>query len=140
MANRVPTTPTGQEFDEKCFEVAFNYVNICSGSKTEAYRRYLMEHGENVPEHVSKCAYEFFKHKKVQEYIEQFRAENRAKYPQLREDNIAILKAISVDLLSSNRDKVAAVKELNAMCGFNTQKVEVSAQKELVIEIEESEE
>ena len=56
MANKVATTPTGKEFDEKCFEVAFNYVNICSGSKTEAYRRYLMEHGETEPKYVNRCA------------------------------------------------------------------------------------
>lgn len=137
MANRISTTPQGEEFEQKCFEVAFNFVNICAGSKTEAYRRYLMEHSENVPEYLNRCAYEFFKHKKVQEYIEKFRAENREKYSQLREENIAILKAISVDMLSSNKDKVAAVKVLNEMCGFNTQKVELTTQKELVIQIEE---
>ena len=95
MADRIRPNPVGKEFDNKCFEVAFNYVNICAGSKTESYRRYLLEHSEDVPECLNKCAYEFFKHKKVQEYIEKFRAENRAKYEGLRDDNIAMLRAIS---------------------------------------------
>ena len=90
-----------------------------------------------MPASLNKCAYEFFKHKKVQEYIEQFRAENRARYEQMRDDNIAMLKSISVDMLSSNRDKISAIKELNQMMGFNTQKIEISKVKEVVVEIED---
>lgn len=137
MADTIRPNPRGIEFDNKCFEVAFNYVNICSGSKVESYRRYLMEHGEDTPKYLNRCAYEFFRHKEVQEYIEKFRAENRAKYEDLRDENIAMLKSISVDILSSNKDKIAAIKELNAMCGFNTQKIEVSKVKEVVVEIED---
>lgn len=137
MADRIRQTPQGEEFDKKCFEIAFNFVNLCAGSKAESYRRYLMEHSENVPASLNKCAYEFFKHKKVQEYIEQFRAENRARYEQMRDDNIAMLKSISVDMLSSNRDKISAIKELNQMMGFNTQKIEISKVKEVVVEIED---
>lgn len=65
MANKVATTPLGAEFEEKCYEIAFYYVNVCAGSKTEAYRRYIMEHGENEPKFLNRCAYEFFKHDKV---------------------------------------------------------------------------
>lgn len=43
--------------------------------------------------------------------------------------------SISVDMLSSNRDKIAAIKELNAMCGFNVQKVQLSS-NDLVVEID----
>ena len=137
----ISTTPKGTELDNKCFEVAFNYVNICAGSKTEAYRKYIQEHGEEEPKYLGRCAYEFFKHKKVQHYIDQLKAENREKYEGLRDENIAILKAISVSNKAKESDKIAAVKELNNMCGFNAaNKIQLSQEKELVIEIDTKEE
>ena len=123
------------EFKAKCYEVAYNYVNICAGNKTESLRKYYLDHGLNMPKYPITSAHEFFKHSEVQAYVDQFRAENRKRLINQREDNIAMLLEIATSLGANNRDKVAAIKELNSMCGFNIQNINVDTNT-ITIELE----
>ncbi len=60
-------TPKGKELDNKCYEVAYNYVNLCCGNKKQALIRYLLDHPEEeMPKYPTQAAYIFFeRHPKV---------------------------------------------------------------------------
>jgi hypothetical protein len=60
-------TPKGKELDNKCFEVAYNYVNLTCGNKKQALVRYLLDHPEEeMPKYANQVAYKFFEnHPKV---------------------------------------------------------------------------
>ena len=135
MATKTNGGVNKDEFKAKCYEVAYNYVNICAGNKTESLRKYYLDHGLNMPKYIITSAFEFFKHKQVQIYVDQFREENRKKLVNQREDNIAMLLEIATGLTANNRDKVAAIKELNSMCGFNIQNINVESNT-ITIELE----
>lgn len=113
--------PKGKALDNKIWEIAYNYVNLTAGNKKQAMVRYILEHPEEeMPKYVNQTAYKFFEHNpKIWEYIAQFRAENQAENDRIRDENIAMLKQIAADPFASNRDRVAAMKELNQMCGLN---------------------
>lgn len=124
------------EFKNKCYEVAYNYVNICAGNKTESLRKYYLDHGLNMPKYVITSAFEFFKHGLVKQYVEQFRQENRKKLVNQRENNIAMLLEIASGLKVTNKDKIAAIKELNSMCGYNIQNINIDTNT-ITIEFED---
>lgn len=125
------------EFKAKCYEVAYNYVNICAGNKSESLKKYYLDHGEVMPKYLRSTSHEFFKHALVKQYVEQFREENRKQLVHAREENIAMLKDIASSIDSNSKDKVAAIKELNSMCGYNQHNVNVDAKTKIIIDIEE---
>lgn len=77
---------------------------------------------------------------KVSERIESLKAEIAAKTVEKelwsRVDSIAVLKDIATDQEARGNEKVSAVKELNAMHGFSTSKVELSGSIELQAEFQ----
>lgn len=77
---------------------------------------------------------------KVKSRIEALKAEIAAKTVDKelwsRVDSIAVLKEIATDQEARGNEKVSAVKELNAMHGFSTSKVELSGSIELQAEFQ----
>lgn len=77
---------------------------------------------------------------KVKSRIEALKAEIAAKTVEKelwsRVDSIAVLKEIATDQEARGNEKVSAVKELNAMHGFSTSKVELSGSIELQAEFQ----
>lgn len=104
---------------QKEWEVAFNFVNIAAGNKTEAYLLYYKEHGLEMPLYPAPQASKFFNRARVKELVEQFRAENRSAYGNIRDENIAMLKDIASRPSNKKTDRIAAMKELNSMLGLN---------------------
>lgn len=72
--------------------------------------------------------------------IESLKAEIAAKTVEKelwsRVDSIAVLKEIATDQEARGNEKVSAVKELNAMHGFSTSKVELTGDLEIRAELE----
>ncbi len=77
---------------------------------------------------------------KVKTRIESLKAEIAAKTVEKelwsRVDSITVLKEIATDQEARGNEKVSAVKELNAMHGFSTSKVELSGSIELQAEFQ----
>ena len=121
--------------NEKKWEVAWYFVNKWAGNKSQSYAEYYRNHEKPIPKGLNMSAYRFFKDEEVQNLIEQFRKENREKYSELRDDNIALLRDISTDDSAKKSDRVAAIKELNHIMGYGTQNVNVNGQIDNEIEI-----
>ena len=123
---------------QKEWEVAFNFVNVTAGNKTEAYLKYYRDHNIPLPEYPAPQANKFFKRAKTQKLVEQFREENRAAFGYIRDENIAMLRDIASTEANRKPDRIAAMKELNSMCGFNQQNINVDS-KTITIAFEEDE-
>ena len=55
------STPKGKVLENKCFEVAYNFVNLTGGNKKQALMRYLLDHpDEEMPKFLNQAAYKFF--------------------------------------------------------------------------------
>lgn len=127
---------TKEEFNNKCFEIAYNYVNITAGNKTEAFRKYCIDNNKEIPSSNAKSAYAFFENQLVKDYIKKFREENHKLLQSQRADNIAMLLSIATNLKTKDRDKISAIKELNTMCGYNIHNINVEPNT-ITIEFEE---
>lgn len=124
--------PTAKEWARA---LAYNYVNACGSNQIQAYMKTKEEFGMPVSHaEANSMAYKQFKKSAVIKYIQEFRDENFKKLEQMREDNIAMLMDIAQSS-KSPKDRIAAIKELNLMCGFNQQNIKVDSDKlEIVIE------
>ena len=121
---------------QKEWEVAFNFVNVAAGNKTEAYLKYYRDHKITLPQYAAAQAHKFFKRKRVLELVEQFRAENREAFTEIRDNNVAILKDIATTTTNKKSDRIAAIKELNLMFGYNQHNVNVADQV-ITVELED---
>ena len=121
---------------QKEWEVAFNFVNVAAGNKTEAYLKYYRDHNITLPQYAAPQAHKFFKRKRVLELVEQFRAENREAFTEIRDNNVAILKDIATTTTNKKSDRIAAIKELNLMFGYNQHNVNVADQV-ITVELED---
>lgn len=121
---------------QKEWEVAFNFVNVAAGNKTEAYLKYYRDHSIKLPEYPPQQASKFFKRERVLELVEQFRAENREAFTEIRDNNVAILKDIATTTTNKKSDRIAAIKELNLMFGYNQHNVNVADQT-ITVELED---
>lgn len=92
---------------------------------------------EYNPATIRHTAYHRFKKEDVRAHIQQFKMDNRERLAELRDENVALLKDISTNPKLSNKDRIAAIKELNSMCGYNQSNLNVSATADIVIEIED---
>lgn len=94
----------------------------------------LEAHGEKPKTRY--VAHEFHKRhaEKVDEYIAQFRAENRKEYPQIRDNNIAILTEIAAEG-SRNSDRISAIKELDSIMGYNSTNINMNGRMDSEIEV-----
>lgn len=110
---------------QKEWEVAYNYVNIAAGNKTEAYLKYYRDHGIKEPLYPAPQATKFFNRERVKNLVEEFRAENRANYGFIRDENIAMLRDIASKVSNKKTDRIAAMKELNSMLGINQTNINV---------------
>ena len=122
--------------EQKEWEVAFNFVNVAAGNKTQAYLKYYIDHNIPTPEYPPQQANKFFKSKRVLELVEQFRAENREAFTEIRDNNVAILKDIATTTTNKKSDRIAAIKELNLMFGYNQHNVNVADQV-ITVELED---
>lgn len=113
---------------QKEWEVAWNFVNVAAGNKKEAYVQFYREHDIPIPKYANSQADKFFKRERVKELVEQFRAENREAFSHIRDENMAILKDIATTTTNKKSDRIAAIKEINLMCGFNQQNINVADQ------------
>lgn len=114
--------------ENRDWELANLYVNLTPGNKTEAYRVFCATHNNKVkPEFINRYAHQAFKKPSVQKYVEQLRAENRALYADMRDNNIANLASMATDLDTKKSDRIAAIKELNSMFGYNQQNINMDA-------------
>lgn len=111
--------------EQKKYEVAFNFVNITAGNKTEAYLKYYDDHDIDKPLYPVQQAFKFFNSPDVIKLVEQFRAENRAHYGEIRDENIAMLRDIASRPANRKTDRIAAMKELNSMLGLNQTNINV---------------
>jgi len=129
MPQRKPFTKEQKEY--LIYEFAWHMVNTSAGQKAASYRK-----AANDPSLSPSAGYIFYNtHKEeIDKLIEEFRAENRKNYPQIRDNNIAILTEIATGG-TRNQDRINAVKELNNMCGYNTQNINVNGKVDSEIEI-----
>jgi hypothetical protein len=90
----------------------------------------------NDPSLSPSAGFSFYRsHKEeIDPLIERFRAENRKEYPQIRDNNIAILTEIATEG-TRNADRVSAIKELNSMFGYNAQNINVNGRMDSEIEV-----
>lgn len=92
---------------------------VASGlSQAEAYRRANPRSLQWKPETVLKRASEMVREGNVPGRIAELRRQTAAAIQWTREDSLRVLSEIAQGE-AANRDKVAAVKELNTMGGFN---------------------
>lgn len=123
--------------DEKCWELANLYVNQTGYNASEAYRRYAAAHGLDATDGARSNACRYFKaNPKIQKYIEEIKAENRAKYGEMRDINIARLNDIADDETTRKSDRISAIKELNNMFGYNSHNINVDANQQIEVIIE----
>ena len=121
--------------DEKKWEMAWYYVNKWAGNKTQAYQEYYRAHDLPIPSSCHCSAYRFFKDERVKAIVEQLRKENRERYSEMRDNNVAILKDISTDAEASRSERISAIKELNHMMGYGTENINVNGKVDSDIEI-----
>lgn len=119
------------------WELANFYVNETAGNKTQAYKLWCQAH--NIDYGDSTChtaAFRQFEKPEIRAYIETLKEENRKKYAEMRDNNISNLYSIATNLDNKTADRIAAVKELNSMFGYNQHNfnVDANASIELVIE------
>lgn len=125
------------EYENKAMELAHYYVNETPGNKTASLRKYKQAHGEKINEaSIVTLAYQAFKNPDVQFHIASLREENRKRYAEIRDKNIANLCEIAFSDKTSNKDRIAATKELNSMFGYNSQNINMSGNQTLEIVIE----
>lgn len=125
------------EYKNKAWELAHYYVNETPGNKTASLRKYKQAHGEEIDEaYIRIHAYNAFKNPEVEHYIALLREENRKRYAEIRDKNIANLCEIAFNDKTSNKDRIAATKELNSMFGYNSQNINMSGNQTLEIVIE----
>ncbi len=124
------TGNSADAINELIWNYAWHYVNTCGGNKNAAFNKAKGDVKD------SSRAYEFWrKHKtELEELVAKFRAENREKFSHIRDNNIAILSDIAATS-TRNSDRVSAIKELNSMCGFNAQNVNVNGKVDGEIEV-----
>lgn len=126
-------------FDNRAEKLAWYYVNQTNGNKREAYRLYMKsanpewEPRENETD--AKNAYNLFRYKDVQKYIEQFYEENRKLYANQRDKNIQALNQILEDPTVPRKDRISAIKELNNMFGYNSSTINVNGKANIEVEI-----
>lgn len=123
--------------DEDCWELAHIYVNEAPGNQRAAYRLFLDRRNIVQAESSMANAWKVYHKPKVMEYVEELRAENREKYAEIRDNNIATLNEIATNPASKNQERVQAVKELNTMFGYNQANVNVNANQSIELVIEE---
>ena len=131
-------TNSREELDNKEFEIAYNYVNRNAGNKTQAYLSYYRDRNLAPPKNARANAYEFFRRDGVQQLIKKFQEENRKRLAYLRDENIAMLRDIASNEATSKKDRIAAMKELNSMGGFNQQNISVDSDIDITITLEDS--
>lgn len=119
-----------EERERIAYDFAWHWVNTCAGNKTAAYSKAC---GEKKSNNAAQCFYRANR-EKIDKHVEKFRAENRAEYPHMRDNNIALLSEIAVNG-DRNSDRIAAIKELNSMCGFNTTNVNLNGKVDSDIEV-----
>ena len=98
--------------------------------------RMLESHNPEAEPRDKSASYQFHeKHREeIERLIAQFREENRAKYPHMRDSNIAILTDIAVNG-NRNADRISAIKELNSIFGYNTQNLNINGKLDSEIEV-----
>lgn len=110
-----------------CRLLAWHYVNTCGSNQIAAYMKTNEDFGTPTTHaNANSIAYKQFKKKRVKDYIKQFREENQANYPQMRDDNIAMLRDMAANGTRA-ADRLNAIKELNNMMGYNQQNVKVES-------------
>lgn len=108
-------------------------------TQADAYRE-AYDCAKMKPETIWARASELMADSKVSGRVESLKAEIAAKTVEKelwsRVDSITVLKEIATDQEARGNEKVSAVKELNAMHGFSTSKVELSGSIELQAEFQ----
>ncbi len=87
------------------------------------------------PHSIENSACRLFQSEEVQEWIEYFRKENQERFEHLRDINLGNLAEMIGSDKVSTKDKLAAIKIINDMCGFNHTNLNVNATAELDIVI-----
>lgn len=134
-AENVPSS-----FDNRAESLAWFYVNRTNGNKREAYHLYMKsanpewEPGDNNLD--AKKAYNLFRYKDVQKYVNQFYEENRKLYANQRDKNIQALNQILEDPTVPRKDRISAIKELNNMFGYNSSTINVNGKANIEVVIE----
>lgn len=123
--------------DDRSRQLAWYYVYRTNGNKTEAYRLYNKEKNPDwqPSDKDSGNAYNIFRYKDVQKYIEQFYEENRKLYANQRDKNIQALNQILEDPTVPRKDRISAIKELNNMFGYNSSTINVNGKANIEVEI-----
>lgn len=124
--------------DERAEKLAWFYVNQTNGNKTQAYRLYNKTINPDwQPEGDIDIgrAYNLFRRKDIQKYVEQFYEENRKLYANQRDKNIQALNQILEDPTVPRKDRISAIKELNNMFGYNSSTINVNGKANIEVEI-----
>ena len=110
-------------------------MNTCAGQKTAAYRKTMQEHGiQEEKSRFAGCNFHAQHKDEIEALICKFREENRARYPEMRDSNIALLTEIAVEG-TRNSDRIAAIKELDSIMGYNQQNLNLNGKVDSEIEV-----
>lgn len=125
-----------EETDARIYDYAWHYVNTCGGSKQNAFRKMMDTRDEVSKKDYKSAGWHFHeKHKQeIERMIERFRAENRAEYPHMRDNNIAILSDIAA-MGSRDSDRISAIKELDSIMGYNSTNLNLNGKVDSDIEV-----
>lgn len=125
--------------DERAEKLAWFYVNQTNGNKTQAYRLYnktINPDWQSEGDTDIGRAYNLFRRKDIQKYVEQFYEENRKLYANQRDKNIQALNQILEDSTAPRKDRISAIKELNNMFGYNSSTINVNGKANIEVIIE----
>jgi hypothetical protein len=122
--------------DERIQLFAWHLVNTSMGIKLRAYEHMAADIGAEMVS--SPTVYSFYNNHKaeIEKWVSEFRQENKEQNEELRDQNIALLKDIAGDCTTNKRDRIAALKELNHMCGFGEENVNLKAQADIEVVID----
>lgn len=131
----------GQIFttEETARDIAYLYLNVCGRNATRTMKHYQSEHPEwsntnfngngNPSRYIKSNAL-------IQKYLREFEEENARNLANLRQMNIDTLSELAYSGDTNKRDRIAAIKELNSMCGYNSSNVNLNGGLDIEVVIE----
>ena len=118
------------------YQFAYNYVNRVGLNGIKAYELLCKENNiEYTAKFVRTQAAKYMKKEKVKKWITELKAENASKREEAAEINFSMLLDMATDNDASYKDRMAAIKEINAMCGFNASNINVKGDIDTNIEV-----
>ena len=123
---------------DRAEKLAWFYVYKTNGNKTHAYRLYRASIDDSfvAQDNDWATAVKMFRKEEVIKAVHKYYEENRKLYALQRDKNIQALNGVVEDPDCSRKDRIAAVKELNNMFGYNSSNINVNGKANIEVVIE----